>query len=98
MDSDILSVKITDTEQWYDIRPQILWFARANPEYRKDFMAVLIAIDNKMREASQILVDLRRKPDSAALKQCYDSKVQEANDILEPVQQNLLLMILAKPS
>lgn len=96
MDLDILSATITSPEQWHDIRAALNGLARTNPEYRKDFASIFKAIDAKMREASIIAVGFKRLPGNAHIQQRYDEKLREANDILYPIQQNLLLVLLSK--
>ena len=97
MGDNLLDLSITTAESWHDLRSQIVSFARQHPEYHKDFNVIMRAIDAKMREASQITVDLNRNPNSAMAKQRYADKIREANDILYPIQQNLLLLMLARP-
>jgi hypothetical protein len=96
MDLDILSTTIDSPEHWYEIRAALSQLAKNNVEYRRDFAVVIRAIDTKIREASQIAVGFKLKPGNVHIQQRYDEKLREANDILYPIQQNLLLVLLSK--
>lgn len=92
---DISSVKITSMEHWYDIRQKLIIMSTQHPRHHKDFHRVIAAIEVPMAQSSELMLQIRRK-DSANLRLRYEEKLEEANQILELLQQNLLLLLLSK--
>lgn len=94
---NFLNAEIKTQEDWQQIRSELVKCARWYYQYRRDVVAVLTAVDDKMRDASKLSVELNRKPGNAHILKSIADKIAEANQILYPVQQNLMLLMLTSP-
>lgn len=82
-------------EHWYDIRQQLLILSSQHLKYHKDIHRFIAAIEVPMLQSSELMISLRRK-ESPNLRARYNEKIAEANQILEILQQNLLILLLSK--